>query len=755
MCTLHKYVYEESRNSSSNRLGENKMATLVSPGVSVTIVNDSYYIPAAAPTVPLIFLATQANKTQADGITPAAGTLEHSVVRTITSLTQSISTYGVPVFRKDSTNAPQHGDARNEYGLFALNQALTILNQAYVVRADVDLADLTTSEYVSSGPTFGGTGNGTISTPVLNQATAVAELWTVTANPGVNAVSTFSTIVPGQGYTNGIYNAVSLTPVSGTGTGATANITVAGVTSGKATIAFTATPTVAAGTALGIAAGSYSFTTNIDGAGAVTHSVTATGVDTMSSMAALMTAQLGITAVVSVVANAFVITSASTGATSTVIVTIPASTGTDLIGAINTALTATNVNVSVAGTSGVTSVVLVGGGTGYAIGNQLTGAIAGGSGFTVAVGSVTGVTFAVSGSVSNAQGNATQGLLYSNSKVSFTITAGTIPFRAADAWTFNVTQVSVSEPLGANDAARRVTIVSALNGEITSNQDVRSEIYEYNLILCPGYHETITNLLSLNDAINDEAFVIADCPFDKSPEDTVVWSLTTERQSSTNVAYYYPNALASNLDGATIFCAASGVALKTYAYSDSVSEVWYPPAGFRRGVVTGVTDIGYVKGTLGTATTFVSTPLNQGQRDSLYEYSADINPIPFFPGQGIVVFGQKTSTGALASGLDRVNVMRLMIMIKRDIRKASMSYLFELNDRITRDSIKSMIDNYLNDILQRRGLYDYVVVCDSSNNTPTRIDANQLWVDIAVQPTKSVEFIYIPINIVSTGATLG
>jgi len=731
------------------------MATLVSPGVSVTIVNESYYIPAAAPTVPLIFLATQANKVQADGITSATGTLEHSVVRTITSLNQSVSTFGVPVFRTDNTGAALHGDARNEYGLLALNQALTILNRAYTVRADVDLADLTTSEYVSAGPTFGGTGNGTISAPVLNQATSVAELWTVTANSGSNGIVSLSTVVPGQGYTNGTYNGISLTPVSGTGTGATANITVAGITSGKATIAFTATPAVTGSTVLGIAAAPFTFTTNINGAGAIDHVVTATGVDTLSSLAALMTAQLGVTGTVSVVGNALVITSATTGATSTVVATIPASTGTDLIGAINTALTATNTNVSTAGTSGVTNVVLVGGGTGYVVGNQLTGTFAGGTGFTVAVGSVTVPTFAVSGTVSGSQGNATQGVLYANSRVSFTITGGTIAFRAADAWTFNVTQVSLAEPLGSNDAARRVSIVAALNAEINSNQDVRSEIYEYNLILCPGYHETISSLLSLNDAINDEAFVIADCPFDRTPEDTAVWSIGIERQSSTNVAYYYPNALTTNLDGASVFCAASGVALKTYAYSDSVSEVWYPPAGLRRGVVTGITDIGYVKGTLGTATTFVSTPLNQGQRDILYEYGADVNPIPFIPGQGIVVFGQKTSVGSVASGLDRVNVMRLMVMIKRDIRKASMSYLFELNDRITQDSIKSMIDNYLNDILLRRGLYDYVVICDSSNNTPTRVDANQLWVDIAVQPTKSVEFIYIPINIVATGSTLG
>jgi phage tail sheath protein FI len=166
-----------------------------------------------------------------------------------------------------------------------------------------------------------------------------------------------------------------------------------------------------------------------------------------------------------------------------------------------------------------------------------------------------------------------------------------------------------------------------------------------------------------------------------------------------------------------------------------------------------VSNVGYVSGTLGTATTFVQTPLNQGQRDILYQFYANINIIPFFPGRGIVVFGQKTSY-SLASALDRVNVMRMLMKIKRDIRKAAMAYLFELNDKITRDSIKAMIDGYLNDIMMRRGLYDYVVLCDQSNNTPTRIDRNELWVDIALKPAKAIEFIYIPIRVVATGAVI-
>jgi phage tail sheath protein FI len=526
---------------------EKYMATLVSPGVSVTIVDESFYVAATAATVPLIFIATRADKKKADGVTDAPGAKEHGVVRTITSLNSSVDTFGVPYFRTDSLGNQLHGDCRNEYGLLALNQYLSLGSTAYTVRADVDLADADVVTYTVATPTYVGTGNGTLTSIGVNQTTATAETWAITA----------------------------------------------------------------------------------------------------------------------------------TSAT----------------------------------------------------------------------------TFTVTGFLSGVQGNATVGVPYNNGLISFTLNAGATPFTAGDAFTLTVSQTTTSNPLGANDAARRVTIVTALQALVNSNSDVRSEYYEYNLILCPGYHELVDEMLNLNQAINDEAFVIADTPFNKTPEDTATWSLTSARKRSQNVAYYYPHIVVSNLDGVDVFGAASGAALAVYTYNDNVAEVWYPPAGYRRGVLSTISDVGYVTGTLGTATTFVSAPLNQGQRDVLYEFYKNINPIPYFPGKGFVVFGQKTSYSS-TSALDRVNVMRLLIKIKREIRKACAAYLFELNDKTTRDSIKTMIDSYLNDILVRRGLYDYLVVCDTTNNTATRIDNNELWIDVALKPAKAVEFIYVPIRVVSTSASI-
>jgi phage tail sheath protein FI len=222
--------------------------------------------------------------------------------------------------------------------------------------------------------------------------------------------------------------------------------------------------------------------------------------------------------------------------------------------------------------------------------------------------------------------------------------------------------------------------------------------------------------------------------------------MSSSRVRSAQVAYYYPWGLASNLDGAEVVVAPSGIALRTFAYSDNQSYVWFAPAGVNRGLVTGVARVGYVK-----AGTFYEANLNQGQRDNLYEFFKNINPIVFFPGRGIVIWGQKTSAAA-ASALDRVNVVRGMCYIKRQLRKGSLPYLFEPNDSVTRENLKSSADSFLNDILSKRGLEDFATQCDASNNTPDRVARNEMYLDVGVRPTKSAEFLYIPIRVLSAGA---
>jgi phage tail sheath protein FI len=330
--------------------------------------------------------------------------------------------------------------------------------------------------------------------------------------------------------------------------------------------------------------------------------------------------------------------------------------------------------------------------------------------------------------------------------------AGNTLIAAADELKYT-TQFLNETSLGANDAARRVSVVTALQAAINSNTNIRGETYEYNLILCPGFPEVVDEMLALSTDVLEEAFVIADTPFNLSPEDVVTWGATIARQSSTNVAYYYPHGIASNLDGQNVFIAASGTALRTICYSDNVANVWIAPAGARRGIVTGVSQVGYVTGTLGTATTFVEADLNQGQRDNLYKYFTNINPIVFFPGRGILIWGQKTSANA-ASALDRINVVRLIMYVRRQLRKNAMPFVFEPNDQLTRDNLKAAVDGFLGDLIVKRGLYDFATVCDDSNNTPDRIDRNEMYIDIALKPVKAAEFIYIPIRVVNTGTSI-
>ena len=125
----------------------------------------------------------------------------------------------------------------------------------------------------------------------------------------------------------------------------------------------------------------------------------------------------------------------------------------------------------------------------------------------------------------------------------------------------------------------------------------------------------------------------------------------------------------------------------------------------------------------------------------------------FFIGRGFLVWGQKTSAPA-ASALDRINVVRLVMYLRRSLRKGALPYVFEPNDRITRANLKAAADSILNDILVKRGLTDYASYCDEGNNYGDRVDRNELWLDIAVKPTRSAEFIHIPIRVDATDAEI-
>ena len=307
--------------------------------------------------------------------------------------------------------------------------------------------------------------------------------------------------------------------------------------------------------------------------------------------------------------------------------------------------------------------------------------------------------------------------------------------------------------------AQRIMVVRAMAGAIVSNQELRAEANYYNLIAAPGYPELIDEMLTLNTDKKDVAFVVVDPPARLPPDGTSIqaWSNNSNNAASNGeeglitrgryAGIYYPWGLATNLDGTEIFVPPSMMTLRTIAFNDQVAYPWFAPAGFTRGIVTAVTSVGY----LNAEQEYIPLQLTQGQRDVLYEN--DMNPIAFIPGRGLVVYGQKTLS-PVESALNRVNVVRLICYLNYQLDNLAKPFLFEPNDQYTRDAVTRTFESFFGDMVSLRAVYDFAVVCDESNNTPTRIDRNELWIDVAIKPTKAIEFIYIPLRILNTGDPL-
>ena len=305
--------------------------------------------------------------------------------------------------------------------------------------------------------------------------------------------------------------------------------------------------------------------------------------------------------------------------------------------------------------------------------------------------------------------------------------------------------------------AVRSIIVEAMKSAIDTSTEIREEQREFTLIACPGYPEMIPNMVALNNDRRNTAFVIGDTSMRLAPVGTELqnWSEGKSagnmydealRISDNYLGVYYPSALFNDLDGNTIAVPPSHMALRTMIRSDAVSFPWFAPAGTKRGLVDNASDLGYINPNTGEFNTF---GMNEGIRDTLYE--TKINPITFLPGVGITVYGQKTRC-PISSALDRINVSRLIAYIRGRVDRLARPFIFEPNDKITRDQLKQIVEQMLNDLIAKRALYDYLVVCDTTNNTPIRIDRNELYLDIAIEPVKAVEFIYIPLRIKNTGS---
>jgi hypothetical protein len=310
--------------------------------------------------------------------------------------------------------------------------------------------------------------------------------------------------------------------------------------------------------------------------------------------------------------------------------------------------------------------------------------------------------------------------------------------------------------------AQRGVVTAALNAAITNNLAVLdTDTLTFNLIATPGYVETIPSMTTLNANRGYTAFVVGDTPFRLEPTATALTAWGTNASGAPapsedgagNVyddygcmALFYPSGFTTDNTGKNIVVPPSHMMLRTIINSDAKSYPWFAPAGTRRGGVDNASSVGYIDG----EGEFKSVALYEGLRNVLQDPTVQINPIATLPGVGVVNFGQKTRARN-ASSLDRINVARLIAYLRRQLAILAKPYLFEPNDQQTRREIKGAADSLLIELVGQRALYDFVTVCDSTNNTPARIDRSELWLDIAVEPVKAVEFIYIPLRIKNTG----
>jgi len=266
--------------------------------------------------------------------------------------------------------------------------------------------------------------------------------------------------------------------------------------------------------------------------------------------------------------------------------------------------------------------------------------------------------------------------------------------------------------------------------------------YVFNIVSAPGLiyefgnHKTqLDSIISLAETRGDAIAVVDTQNYGATVSNVTG---TAGNINSSYTATYWPWLQMLSATGKTEWVPASVVIPGVYAFTDGAAAPWFAPAGLTRG---GIGDVIQAE-----------RKLTRTQRDTLY--SANVNPIATFPGAGISVFGQKTLQKK-KSALDRVNVRRLLIDLKKFVGDVSRGLVFEQNTNTTRNNFLAQVNPFLESVVQRQGLYAFRVVMDDTNNTADVIDRNQLIGQIFIQPAKTVEFIVLDFTIEPTGASFG
>jgi hypothetical protein len=295
------------------------------------------------------------------------------------------------------------------------------------------------------------------------------------------------------------------------------------------------------------------------------------------------------------------------------------------------------------------------------------------------------------------------------------------------------------------------SLVSGADGSTVSTAELKTAYEKYNdadtvdvnlIIAGKGNATHIDNLITIAENRKDAIVFV-------SPERSDVVNVTNSTTQTTNVKGFFDSIRSSSYavfdsgykytydkyNDVFRYVPLNGDIAGLAARTDLIADSWFSPAGFNRGVIRGAVKLSY-------------NP-TQGQRDELYR--ARVNPVVTLPGQGTLLFGDKTGLST-PSAFDRINVRRLFITLEKAISTASKFQLFEFNDEFTRAQFRNIVEPFLRDVQGRRGVTDFRVVCDSSNNTANVIDSNEFRADIFVKPNRSINFIQLQFVATRSGA---
>jgi len=308
---------------------------------------------------------------------------------------------------------------------------------------------------------------------------------------------------------------------------------------------------------------------------------------------------------------------------------------------------------------------------------------------------------------------------------------------------------------GTNGTGTTAANNTALIGDATAEpktgmQALDDDLLNISMAATPGFYDqnVQNNLVTLAEKTQNFLALVSPPQGIGNAQKAIEWSngqdANGNRTAAINSSYaaiYYPHVkVFSVFDGKDRFYDPTIYAARQMAYTDNVSETWFAPAGFVRGKLSKPTE--------------VEVKLNQGDRDAMYSGGNVVNPIVNFPQQGITIFGQRTSQRD-PTALDRVNVRRLMILIRKQILASTRRFVFEPNDIMTWQRITNVLNPMLDDIKVRRGLKEFRVVCDETTNTAIRQDRNELWCKVLLKPTKTAEILIFELNLTNQSAKLG